>query len=261
MIKNKNHERYFVPGLERGLAVLQMFSEKEPVATLNNISCKLKLSPSSAFRLVYTLEHLGFLYKIKNTKKYQLGSKVLSLGFGYLSNLDFVETTREALANLSKELNISTHLACRDKLELVYLARYTNNHHIASNVHIGTRFPVYATALGQALLVDLCDEEITEIYTDVKMVAYTKHTPTDIKGLIKRVTLGRKQGYIESWGYFEKGLASIAAPIRDNSQTVVAAMNITCPVSQFSHSKFSYKIAQRVVEVAGAMSSSLGYRK
>lgn len=261
MIENKNHKRYFVPGLERGLAVLQIFSEGRSNVSLTDVSRKLELSPSSAFRLVYTLEHLGFLCKIENTKKYQLSSKILSLGFGYLSNLDLISSTQEALSALSKELGVSAHLVHRDGLEVVYLARYAGNQHIVSNVHIGTRFPVHATALGQVLLIDLCDEEIAEIFAQVEMASYTKHTPTNVKGLIKRVSLGRKQGYLESWGHFEKGLASVAAPIRDNNKAVVGAMNITCPISRFSRSTLSGEIVQRVVATAKAMSSSLGYRE
>lgn len=260
-MESKNHDRYFVPGLSRGLAVLQMFSARRPVVSVTDIGKELRISRSSAFRLTYTLEHLGFLQKVKNTKKYQLGNKVLGLGFGYLSSLGLIESTRAPLADLSEELNVSTHLVQRDGLEVVYVARYAANHHIASNVHVGTRFPVHATALGQILLADLADEVIEELFEHAEMIRYTKHTPTTVEELLKRVVRGRKQGYLESWGFFEKSLASVAVPIRDSSGVASAAMNITCPISQFPRTEFDRTVVRRVSEVAKSVSCTLGYQE
>ena len=260
-MENKNHNRYFSASLAHGCALLQMFSEQKAAVNLADISHALGVSRSSAFRLAYTLEHLGFLRKIKGSKKYQLSPKVLSLGFGFLSGLDLIESTRETLMVLGQELGVSTHLVQRDGLDVVYLARYTANGHIASNVHVGTRFPVHATALGQVLLADFSDEEIANIFQHVSMAHFTKHTPTNVEDLIERVSLGRKQGYLESWGFFEKGLASIAAPIRDNSGVVLAAINITCSIAQFSRFKFSHAVAQQVLVAAKDLSCSLGYQE
>ncbi len=260
-MESKNHDRYFVPGLSRGLAVLQMFSARRPVISVTDISNELGTTRSSAFRLTYTLEYLGFLQKYQDTKKYQLGNKVLGLGFSYLSSLGLIESTRAALVELSEELNVSTHLVQRDGMDVVYLARYAANQHIASNVHVGTRFPVHATALGQILLADLSDEAIVETIGDTELTRYTKHTPTTLAAFMKRVAKGRKQGFLESWGYFEKALASVAMPIRDSSGVAVAAMNITCPISQFSRTEFDRTVARRANEVAKTVSRNLGYQE
>ncbi len=258
-MESKNHERYFVPGLARGLVVLEMFSEHRSVVSVTDIGHELGVSRSSAFRLAYTLEFLGFLRKVKDTKKYQLGAKVLGLGYGYLSSLGLIEATRETLEGLTAELKVSTHLVQRDGLDLVYVARYAANHHIASNVHIGTRFPAYATAPGQVLLADLADAEIAELSADIEFTRYTKHTPSNLAALMKRVRKARKQGYLESWGYFEKSLASVALPIRDSSGAAVAAINITCPISQFQRAEFDDTVVARAVEAVQVMCRALGH--
>ena len=89
-------------------------------------------------------------------------------------------------------------------LEVIYLARYAANHHIISNVHVGTRFPAYATALGQALLSDKADTEIVSLYEGQNLTAFTDKTPRSMEELLKRIGLARKQGYVISWGYFEE---------------------------------------------------------
>lgn len=258
-MESKNHDRYFVPGLARGLAVLELFSEQRSVVSVTEIGKALDVSRSSAFRLAYTLEYLGFLRKFKDTKKYQLGTKVLGLGYGYLASLGLIESTRETLEELSAELKVSTHLVQIDGLDVVYVARYAANHHIASNVHIGTRFPAYATAPGQVLLADLADGDIAKLGRMVEYARYTKHTPGNLDELMKRVRKARKQGYLQSWGFFEKSLASVALPVRDSSGLAVAAINITCPISQFQRAEFEQTVVTRAVEVTQTMCRTLGY--
>ena len=260
MQAQKNHEQYLVPGLERGLRVLQMFSKEQPVLSLAEIARQLDVSRSSAFRLVYTLEYLGFLQQLENSKKYELGSKILDLGFGLLSSMDLIELTRVPLEKLGQDLKVSTHLVILDELDVIYLARYAANHHIISNVHVGTRFPAYATALGQVLLSDKTESEVAALYKGKKLKSYTEKTPTSITALHEKIKLARKQGYIISWGYFEKSLASIAVPLYDNTQKIVAAINITCPISQFKRKEFEGRVVNAICKSADSISRNLGYQ-
>ena len=77
-------ERYIVPGLSRGLALLQLFTRHQPEQKLTEIAAGLGLSRSATYRLVYTLENDGFLRRDPNTRRYRLTAKVLSLGFEFL---------------------------------------------------------------------------------------------------------------------------------------------------------------------------------
>ena len=258
-MKNKNHDRYFVPGLSRGLAVLAMFSRRQPILSVTDVAAELGVSRASAFRLTYTLEYLGFLQKPRNSKKYQLGPKVLALGFGYLSSQDLIELSRDDLLDFTEELGVSSHLVQLDDMDVVYIARYAANQHIASNVHVGTRFPAYATAPGQIMLAGLSSVELRTALKQVELTSYTRHTPVEFDQLIERIQRGAKQGYLVSWGYFDKSLASVSVPIRNSSGELIAAMNITCPVSQFSRAEFDRNVVPRAREVAALVSQRLGF--
>ena len=65
---HKNHDRYFVPGLARGLRVLEIIAEADQPLTIAEIGKKLGVSRSSAFRITYTLNHLGYLSTDKTDK-------------------------------------------------------------------------------------------------------------------------------------------------------------------------------------------------
>jgi len=59
---------YYVESLARGLAILSAFSEENPQLSLTDIAQRLKLNKSTTFRLLSTLEHLGYLQRDPQTK-------------------------------------------------------------------------------------------------------------------------------------------------------------------------------------------------
>ncbi len=261
VVRMDNHERYMVPGLTRGLEILKLLSTEGGVLALTEIAKHLKISRSSAYRLLYTLEHLGYVERVEDSKRYRLGPRVLDLGFGYLSSLDVVSTARLPLERLRDELNMSAHLVIRDGLDVVYLLRCAANNYMTSNVHVGTRFPAHATSHGQVLLADLSDDEIAGMYRNVRMKAFTSDTPTSVSKLLDRVREARAKGCLVAWGLFDRGLASVAAPVRDATGRAIAAINVTCPITQFeSKAIFEKRAVSKVVATAAAISRDLGFR-
>src|SRR5690606_24002373 len=102
--------RYVVPALSRGLALLGTFSAERTSLTLSQISKAVGLSRSSSYRLVYTLEEMGFLLRDKSNKAYRLGTRILGLGFAYLASPELVELARPHLEALRDRTNCSAHL-------------------------------------------------------------------------------------------------------------------------------------------------------
>src|ERR1700761_8378834 len=80
---------YRVPGLERGLRILTEFSPREPLLGAAELSRRLGIPRTTVFRLLQTLEALGFLERAdRGDRNYRLGVAVLRLGFEYLSSLE-----------------------------------------------------------------------------------------------------------------------------------------------------------------------------
>ncbi len=124
--QNTGDGRYRVPGLIRGLALLEAFSGERSSLSLADLSRVLGASRSSTFRIAYTLNELGYLVRDDATKSYRLGSRVLGLGFGYLSSLELAESARPHLEALRDRTDCSAHLAVLDGVEIVYVARYAD---------------------------------------------------------------------------------------------------------------------------------------
>ena len=88
-------QKYIVPGLVRGLQLLELFDREHPEWNVAELTAAAELPRSTTYRLVVTLEQLGFLERVRQRKLYRLGSRVLNLGFEFLGSQDIVETALE----------------------------------------------------------------------------------------------------------------------------------------------------------------------
>src|ERR1700722_12056956 len=148
-------ERYLVPALIRGLRILSTLSRDNSKLTLSEVAASLGTTRSSAYRLLYTLEHLGFVEYDARSKNYALGPQVLTLGYGYLASRDIIDVAMPHLIRLRDRTGWSAHLGELHGRDVVYVARVATRRTIASIVHVGTRLPAHATTMGRILLSSL----------------------------------------------------------------------------------------------------------
>ncbi|MCC3860974.1 IclR family transcriptional regulator [Pseudemcibacter aquimaris] len=257
---HKNHDRYFIPGLSRGLKVLEIIAEAKKPLTIAEIGKKLGVSRSSAFRITYTLEYLGFLLTDQSGKLYSLGPRVMGLGFSYLNDQGIINIARPHLEKLRDLTKVSSHLAIRDGAEVLYLDNIAPNTSFVSNISTGERRPVYASVLGWMLLAGLGDSEIIDIFGDDEFTILTEHTPKTIDELIANVRKVSVAGYAVSRGFVQKGGSTITAPIKDESGKIIAVIDISGPDSAYDFEKMDSFYVPAVVETASEISRSLGYK-
>ncbi len=253
-------QKYIVPGLVRGLQLLELFDREHPEWNVAELTAAAELPRSTTYRLVVTLEQLGFLERVRQRKLYRLGSRVLNLGFEFLGSQDIVETALEPLETLSAVTEGSTHLGILDGADVVYLLRIAGPNRLVSNVRVGTRLPAHATVMGRALLTGQTIEELRARFTDQPMEAATNETATTVGALFEQVRAEQEQGYALSVAGFEAGISSVGAPVRNVSGQVVAAINVTGPASEFSHYRLALTVVGPVCGAAADISRRLGYR-
>ncbi len=205
-----------------------------------------------------TLEALGYLRRVEGTKTYRLGPAVLSLGFEYLASVDLPEVAQSALEGLRDRTGASAHLAIRDRDEIVYLCRHASRSALTSNIRVGTRLAAHGSSMGRVLLADLPPEELTALYLGHAFRRYTDQTPTSLDALRTMLDDDAKRGYVLSRSFHERGVVSVAAPVRDTTGQAVAAINITAADNSIAAGALDEAIKDDVVETARIVSSLLG---
>ncbi len=254
-------QRYLVPALMRGLAILQDLSGERRQMTLSQVADTLRVTRSSAYRLLVTLDHLGFVSFDAHNKTYALGAEVLRLGYGYLAGRDLVEVAMPHLVRLRDRTGWSAHLGELHGRDVTYLARIPTRRSIASTVHVGTRLPAAMTTMGRILLSELPDGEVRALYRDASAEEAGSRGLLSLAELLHQLATDAAAGaVVVAHSHYEPGVASIAAPIRDMTDKIVGAINISAVALLTNETELNGPLREEVLAAAAAISRDLGHR-
>lgn len=120
---NDQEVKYLVPGLERGLQLLLAFGEQHRDLTFAELHRLVDMPKATAYRVVQTLEYMGFLERNARANTFSLGMNVLRLGFEYIASLDVAQVGQPVIEQLRDISKCSSHLAIRDGRDIIYIAR------------------------------------------------------------------------------------------------------------------------------------------
>ena len=252
------NSRYKVDAVARGLEILALFTTERPFMNLTEIVTATHLTKSTAFRMVSTLELLGYLERDPETRQYHPGLKVLQLGFTALNSLDVAQIGQPYLKSLSDACGETTNMAIREGADIVYVARNATRQIIGVNVQRGSRAPAYCTSMGKAQLIDLSRKELFDLLGEGPYPKMTPNTIIYLKDMVLELEKIRLQGYAVNDEELAIGLRSVAAPIRGCRGKIVAAINISVPGSRILRQEMEEQLAPMVVDTARLISLSLG---
>ncbi len=252
-------ERYLVPGLERGLKLLQLFDRDRTRIAAAEAARLLDVPRSSAFRLIQTLEHLGYLERSGND--YRLGPAVMRMGFEYLAALPITDIAQPVVERLRDDSGCTAQLAIRDGREVVYVMRVLGPSHISSNVAVGTRLPLHATVLGRMFLAHMRPTDIAALYAGATLERFSPHTVTTVDGLQQQAVADRARGHAVSESHFEGGISAIAAPVLDSRGSAVASLSVTLLAPSIGSDIERERLIAAVTSAALTLSHRLNYRE
>ncbi|WP_233836757.1 IclR family transcriptional regulator [Paraburkholderia sp. ZP32-5] len=252
-----------VPGLERGLRILTEFSPREPQLGPPELARRLGIPRTTVFRLLQTLESLGFLERAERAERnYRLGVAVLRLGFEYLSSLELTDFGAPVLERLRDQTGYTSHIAIRDGRDVVFIAKAQSHDLMFSSVkvNVGTRLPAHATIHGHALMGDLSLEQLRELYPEQQLQQFTSRTPATVEQLYEKIREDVERGYAISESSFEHGISVITAPVRNDAAHIVAVVTVTIPRAEIGEQKLESELIDQVRSAAIELSLRLNYR-
>lgn len=247
-----------VPGLERGLKILRLFNRGRSSISPPEMARELKIPRSTVHRLLQTLDDMGFLRRAESGGNYVLGPAVLSIGFDYLGSLDIVQLSNPVLSELRDKTQCSAHLSVLNGTEIIYLSRHASPTALSSSVGVGTCLPAHATVMGRVLLSDLSPAGLRALYKDKPFERFTPKTPTTLAALERLLAEDRRLGYVMDASFYERGVTSVAAPVRDYSGKTVAAINVTIVDSLVDEKALYGEVTSETCAAAAAISAMLG---
>lgn len=227
--------KYWVPGLARGLDLLLAFGRQHREMTFAELHRLVQMPKATSWRVVQTLEQMGFLERNPRTNTFALGMNVLRLGFEYVASLDVAQAGQPVIEQLRDVSHCSSHLAIRDGRDLIYIARVSAAGSRINQVSIGTRLPVHCTSLGRMLLTDVTRSEFEQLFPDPTLPGNTPGQPRDREALWQMVQADQTRGYVIGESFYRPGISSIVYPVYSRSGHVAAVVSIMVPAEEIPH--------------------------
>jgi IclR family transcriptional regulator, KDG regulon repressor len=246
-----------VESADRVLRVLESFEPGERDISLGEIAERVGLPKSSVHRLLATLMGHHLVERDPETRRYRLGIRLFELGSAAIHERGLHSAAHPALEELSASTGETCHLAVLSGTEAVYVYKLDGPSSIIMSSRVGGRAPCHATSIGKVLTA-WGGEDLFRTLRSRPLRPYTANTITTVKAFEAELSRVREQGYALDLEEFEEGLRCIAAPVRDHSARVVAALGIAGPRRRFEDEQLG-ALAPLVVNAASQLSRNLGY--
>ncbi|MEV0797551.1 MULTISPECIES: IclR family transcriptional regulator [unclassified Kribbella] len=244
--------------VERALSLLSEFTEAHPQRRVSELVEATGLGQSTVSRLVGALVALGFLAYDQRSGLYGIGPRVITLAGIGLNEMPVHQQSRQVAQNLAADLGLGANVAERRGSELFYLCHFEGRAAGRSSTLVGRGGPLHSTAMGKALISEMPRPEWEELVGE-NLARYTPHTVTDHDELERILREVRERGYATELEELAFGRACLAAPIRDRTGAIVAALSVSGPLSAMDLPAREESLATQVIEQADQISSGLGY--
>ena len=242
--------------LERGMAVIQVFSRDHPALTLSEVARLTGFTRATCRRILLTLEKLGHVRS--DGRSFMLTPRVLTLGWAYLTSLNLSELAQPLMEDLVERTRESCSAATLDLPDIVYVARVPTRRIMTIALGVGARLPASATSMGRVLLAALSETELDAYLDETPLERFTERTIVDRDEFKAAIATVRAQGWALVDQELEMGLRSVAAPINRAHSGTIAAINCSAAAQRVSIDEFSERIVPALLETAKLISAGAG---
>ncbi|WP_435128992.1 IclR family transcriptional regulator [Actinacidiphila sp. bgisy144] len=245
--------------VERAAAVLRAFTHGRPALRVSDVASALDLNLSTTSRLLATLEAAELVRRDPVSQLYELGPAVISMAGVALNNDPVYRQSRPVTQRLAWELGLGANVAVRRGGELFYLQNVEGQLAHKSYSLLGQHNPLHATAMGKCLALGMTAKERAQLLGAGPFPSYTPRTLTTPEALEAELAAVAERGWATEVEELALGRACIAAPVRDHTGDVVAAISVSGALSAIALHDREADLGRRIIEAADSVSVGLGY--
>jgi DNA-binding IclR family transcriptional regulator len=213
-----------VASVARALALLDALCDSEQGLGVNELARRIAVSPSTASRLLATLEAAGMVQR-DGLGPFRLGLGLVTLADRVLARLDIRALARPVLVELMERTGETATLSIPGEREAITVDSVPSRSSVVSMARLGRPSVAHATAVGKVMLAFGGGPLPRE--RDLR--ALTERTITDRAKLEAEVLAVRKRGYGTVFGERELDVNAIAAPVFDRAGGLAAILGLQGP--------------------------------
>lgn len=248
--------RNYISAIERTMRVLESFNG-EGAVSLAGLASRTGLVKSSVFRILFTLQQLGYVEK-NAAGQYSINFKLSRMAGDPRPTRDLVRLSVPLMSGLVGRFQETVNLGVLDAGEVLYVHVIESPHAFRLAAHAGMRSPVHSTALGKCLLSSLSSAEIDRILKKHPLRSLTSRTVRDRASLDRELKRVRARGYAIDHGEDSAGARCLGAPILGDRGGAVAAISISGPASRV-HVGRDRELVAALIDACRQISTLLNY--
>ncbi len=221
-----------VQALDRGLMLLRTLT-REGSVTLSDLALRVGMPPSSAHRVLATLQKHEFVEFDEGTQKWAIGIEAFRVGNAYLVRTNLVDTARKVMRHLMEETGETANLAIANDGDVVFVSQVETHNPIRAFFRPGTRSPMHATGIGKALMSNLERRDVEKLLQKTGLPEFTSKTLTSPEALFDDLDRTRDRG----WSFDDEerysGMRCVASTIYNSFGDAIAGISVSGPTVRF----------------------------
>jgi len=250
--------RYDITALQRGLKLLNLFSESPRGLTAKQVAALSRLPVSTVHRFLANLVTAGFLNRdLEGT--HHLGIACFAIGQAAAGQLDIRRLSLPYLRELNQQTRETIHLTVRHGVSAVYVEKLDSPEPLRIHSRIGASVPLYCTAVGKVMLAYMPSDEQERVLSQLELKRLTPNTAGSLQELRAELFRVRKNGYASDLEEHELHIRCVAAPIWDHTGSVQSSVSITAPSLRMPVARLR-QLAPLIQTAGLQISTELGYR-
>jgi len=248
-----------VQSVDRAMALLEALGEDEEGYRLTDLAIRTGLSPSTAHRLLTTLERRKFVAFDPSDNMWHIGRQSFSIGAAFARRRNFVAPALPFLRRLRDVTRETANMGVADDGEVVVLTQVESREIMRAITRVGGRAPMVASGLGKAILATYSDDEVAAIIKRHGMPRLTPRSVVRAGELRSALDRVRAEGYAVDDEEFLTGLRCVASAIYNDQGEAMAAISISGLASRVPAARVK-QLGHLVSETARELTLALGGR-
>jgi DNA-binding IclR family transcriptional regulator len=233
------------------VALLDAFGPGSPELTLNELSARTGLPLSTAHRLVTELVEWGGLERCEGAG-YRVGLRMWEIGSLAPRGESLRDVALPVMQDLYEGTKENVHLAVRQDTEALYLDKIHGPDALPVKSRRGGRLPLHATGVGKVLLAYAPDNLRARVLAG-ELPRFTRHTIVEPGRVARVLDEVRDTGIAFAYEELTIGSLSVAAPIRDASGEVVAALDVVLHTSGGRPDRLALAVRTAAISISRAL--------
>ena len=248
-----------IRSVDRAVTVLEILARTGAVG-VGEVARELGVHKSTASRLLSALEDRELVTQDGDRGRYRLGFGVLRLASAGVGRLDLVTQSRAVLPDLAETLGEPVNVAVLRSHYAVNVDQALGSAAVATQNWTGQLTPLHATSSGKVLLAYQTMPGRRRLLDAARIERFTAHTIVERARLAAQLDEVARTGFAVTIEEYEEGLNALAAPIRDHTGDVIAALSVSGPAYRLDPDRLR-ELQPDLLAGADLVSARMGHRR